>query len=457
MREENNKLKITFSFMFFLKLGVKYKEKFMDKNLQGQNTSATQPQTLGSNKKWLKVALFVLVELVLLVGVFYAGIKFNASQQQSFVPSQNQQKEPAEVTKNSLPISKLVYNSFDKDKAKIYDFRNGKEIDLGLSGVTTFLWSKNGQLAALVQGKYGGDQGFLGIPRVLATTEGFSYLLYLVDLEGKKPKLILPEVFGEVFWSEDSTGFYVSENYRAGKPILLDEQSGFQPDEIKTFFVSLDGIKKPVDRKVFDKETIHASGRISPNSKFYIMPGSLTDFEKIVEIESGREYSLKPGVYMTRTFNSKWSPSGEKIAFIYKVSDEATKNSILNTITLDEVLAQNFSDKLKGSLPSAESVDFDWIDEQSIVVSQLNYISQPGHYQGNIGIYDVGTDKFKVLVSSIAQQVPYSSTLLSSPDRKFFTYQTSKNLGEEEIIISNFGGQEIKKLSGRDPSWEPLK
>lgn len=441
--------------MFFLKLETEFKEKIMEENLREQSISSAQSQTFGSNRRWVKLLLFGLIELILLLGVFYVGIKFNAYQQQSFLPSQNQQKEPTGLTKIDLPISKLAYNS--AGKAKIYDFRNSKEIDLGLSGATSFLWSKNGQLAILVQGKYGGDQGFLGISKAFATTEGFNYLLYLVDLEGKKPKLILPEVFGEVFWSEDSTGFYVSENYRAGKPILLGEQSGLQSDEIKTFFVSLDGIKNPIDRKVFDKETIRASGRISPNSKFYIMPGSLTDFEKIVEIESGREYSLKPGAYITRTSNAKWSPNGKKIAFIYKVSDEATKNSILNTTTLDEVLAQNFSDKLKGSLPSAESVDFDWIDDQSIVVSQLNYISQPGHYQGNIGVYDVSSDKFRVLVSSIAQQIPYSNTLLSSPDRKSFTYQTSKNLGEEEIIISNFGGQEIKKLSGRDPSWEPLK
>jgi uncharacterized protein YxeA len=427
----------------------------VEKNIQGQDTSSMQPQTLGSNKRWLKIVLFVLVELILLAGVFYAGIKFNASQQQSSVPTENQQKATAELTKIDLPISMLAYNS--KGKAKIYDFRNTKEIDLRLTGVTGFLWSENGQLAALVQGKYGGDQGFLGIPRVFATTEGFNYLLYLVDLEGNKPKLILPEVFGEVFWSEDSTGFYVSENYRTGKPILLGEQSGLQPDEIKTFLVSVDGTKKPVDRKVFDKETIRASGRISPDSKFYIKSGGLTDFEKIVEIEDHKEYSLKPGAYMTRTFGAKWSPNSEKIAFIYKVSDEATKNSILNIITLDEVLAQNFSDKLKGSLPSAESVDFDWMDNQLILVSQLNYISQPGHYQGNIGIYDVGTDKFKVLVSSVAQQVPYSNTLLSSPDGKFFTYQTSKNLGEEEIVISDLEGREIKKLNGRDPSWEPLK
>lgn len=427
----------------------------MEENLYNQSISSTQP-VLRNNAKWLKIILLILIQLILLTVVFYAGIKFNASQQQSLSSSQNQQKESIEQTKIDFPVAKLVYNS--KGKAKIYDFRNSKEIDLGLSGVTSFLWSKNGQLAVLVQGEYGGNQSFLRIPRAFATTAGFNYLLYLVDLEGKKPRLILSEVFGKVFWSEDSTGFYVSENYRAGKPILLGEQSGLQPDEIKTFFVSLDGIKKPVDRKVFDKETIRSSERISPDSKFYIKSGGLTNFEKIIEIESGSEYSLKPGAYMTKTFNSKWSPSGEKIAFIYKVSDEATKNSILNTTTLDEVLAQNSSDKLKGSLPSAESVDFDWIDDKSIVVSQLNYISQPeGHYQGNIGVYDVSSDKFRVLVSSITQQVPYSNTLLSSPDRKFFTYQTSKNLGEEEIIISDLEGREIKKLSGRDPSWEPLK
>jgi len=454
-KAENKKLKIALNLKYYLKLSAKFEGKFMEENLQGQNTSSTQPQTLGSNKKWVKVILFVLIELILLAGVFYAGTKFNASKQQSFTPTQNRQKEFTESSKIVFPTSKLVYNS--KGKAKIYDFRNSKEVDLGLSGITGFLWSKNGQLATLVQGKYGGDQGFLGIPRVFATTEGFNYLLYLVDLEGKKPKLILPEVFGQVFWSEDSTGFYVSENYRAGKLILLGEQSGLQPDEVKTFFVTLDGEKKPVDKKVFDKAAIKSLEAVSPDNKFYIKSGGIIDFEKIVEIETAREYTLKPGTYYTRTFNAKWSPNGETVAFLYKVSDEATKNEILNTTTFIEVFTQNFSEKLKGSLPSAESVDFDWVDNQSIVVSQLNYISQPGYYQGNIGIYNVSSDKFKVLIPSIAQQVPYSNTLLVSPDRKFFTYQTSKNLGEEEIIIADFEGKEVKRLSGSDPSWEPIK
>lgn len=154
---------------------------------------------------------------------------------------QNSKKESTQQIKTNLVLSKLAYNS--KGRAKIYDFKNNKEIDLVLTKVTRFLWSKNGQLATLVQGKYGGEQGFLGTSEVLAATEGFNYSLYLADLVGKKPKLILPEVFGKVFWSEDSTGFYVSENYRLGKPILLGEQTGLEPDEIKTFFVSLDGKK----------------------------------------------------------------------------------------------------------------------------------------------------------------------------------------------------------------------
>lgn len=430
----------------------------MEENLQANNSKQfgnLNPEQLPPKMKMNNklIILFSLLGVILVGSVVY--FSYSLSQLSRNEITQKPSTEEARPQTMDLPTAKLVYNS--KGKLNYFDFKDNKEIDLGLSGVTSFLWSKNGQLAVLVQGEYGGNRSFLRIPKVFATTEGFNYLLYLVDLEGKKPKLILPEVFGEVFWSEDSTGFYVSENYRAGKPILLGEQSGLQSDEIKTFFVSLDGIQKPIDRKVFDKETIRASGRIAPDSKFHIKSGGLTDFAKIVEIESGSEYSLKPGAYMTRTSNAKWSPNGKKIAFIYKVSDEATKNSILNITTLDEILAQNFSDKLKGSLPSAESVDFDWIDDQSIVVSQLNYISQPGHYQGNIGVYDVSSDKFRVLVSSIAQQVPYSNTLLSSPDKKFFTYQTSRNLGGEEIIISNLEGKEIKKLSGRDPSWEPLK
>lgn len=415
----------------------------MQEDLQEQNASPMQPQTYGNNTKWLKIVLLVLVEMILLAGVFYAGVKYNASRQQSITPTQNQQKELTESSKIVSPISKLVYNS--KGKTKIYDFQNNKEIDLGLSGATGFLWSNNGKLAVLTQGESAG------------TEAGFNYLLYLANVTGGNPKLIIPRVFGSVFWSEDSTGFYVSENYRAGKPIVLGEQSGLQPDEIKTFFTTLDGVKKPVDKKDFDKATIKSLEAVSPDSKFYIKSGGIIDFEKIVEIETAREYTLKPGAYYKRTFNAKWSPNGETIAFLYKVSDEATKNEILNTTIFNEVLTQNFSDKLKGSLPSAESVDFDWVDNQSLLVSQLNYISQPGHYQGNIGIYDVGRDKFKVLIPSIAQQVPYSNTLLASPDRKFFTYQTSKNLGEEEIIIADFEGNEIKRLSGRDPSWESIK
>lgn len=430
----------------------------MEENLQANNSKQSgnlNPEQLPPKRKMNNklIILFSLLGVILIGSVVYFG--YYLSQLSRNEITQKPSAEEARPQTMDLPTARLVYNS--KGKLNYFDFKDNKEIDLGLSGVTSFLWSRNGQLAVLVQGKYGEDTSFLGIPKVFATTEGFNYLLYLVDLEGKKPKLILPEVFGEVFWSEDSTGFYVSEAYRGGKPVLLGEQSGLQPDEIKTFFVTLNGEKKPINKEVFDKAAIQASGITSPDNKFYIKSDGMTDFEKIIEVGNGKEYTLKPGAYYTRTFNAKWSPNGETIAFLYKVSDEATKNKILNTTTLGEVLKQNFSDKLKGGLPSAESVDFDWLDNQSIIVSQLNYISQPGHYQGNVGIYDISNDKFIVLIPSIIQQVPYSNTLLTSPDRKFFTYQTSKNLGEEEIIIADLEGKEVKRLSGRDPSWESLQ
>jgi len=426
----------------------------MEENLHKQDISLTQPQVSRKNTKWLKVISFALLGLVLLTGVFYAGTKFNPYQQ-PFSPPQGWQKQITELKETTLPTSKLVYNS--KGGAKIYDFQNSKEVDLGLSGVTKFLWSSNGQLAALAQGEYGGNQGFLGTKKVFATTGGFNYLLYLVDLESNKLKLILPKVFGEVFWSNDSTGFYVSENYRAGKPIPLGEQSGLQPDVIKTFFVALDGTKKLINKKVFDQASIRSLKKTSSDSRFYIEPGGATNFEKITEVESGRKYLLKPDTYYTRTFNAEWSPAGKKIAFLYKVRKEATENSILNTATLNEILTQNFDKNPKGSLPSAQGVDFDWVDNQQIIVSQLNYISQPGQYQGNIGIYNTDSDKFKVLIPSIIQQIPYTNTLLVSPDKRFFTYQTSEKLGEEKIVIANLEGKEVQRLNGRDPSWEPLK
>lgn len=211
-----------------------------------------------------------------------------------------------------------------------------------------------------------------------------------------------------------------------------------------------------MDKKTFDKQKILASEGISPNSKFYIESGDFSNFEKIVEIQSQKRYVIKPEKYATKTFNSKWSPDGTKIAFLYKKErKDSAKDNFSDTATLSEVITQNFSDRPKSNLPSAEIIDFAWIDGQSILVSQLNYISQLQYYHGNIGVYEVNSDKFRIIITSITQKVPYINTLRISADGKFFTYQISEKLGEEQIIISDLKGREIKKLSGRDPSWQP--
>lgn len=363
--------------------------------------------------------------------------------------TQISEPQPSSTTPISQPTIRLIYSS--KGRLMAYDFSLNQPIDLGLTGVTRYLWSKDGKLAVLVQGEYAGKIGLLDFPQAHATTAGFNYLLYLVDLKGGPSKLLLAEVFGEVFWGQESDGLYVSERYLGENKQLLYNQSGLKPNQEKFFYVNLDGKKSTVSRAEFQKE-FSLSDRLSPDGKYAIINDY--PFDSVVALDTGVKYPIKLE-YSTSTSRSKWSPDGDRVAFIYHVDERATQDQILNTLKRSDILSERFTTQVR-NLPSGESVDFDWVNEESLLVSQLEYVTQPGHHTGNIGIFNVVTDKFTEIIPTIRQTVPYTGSLLMSPDRKFFAYMESENLEKEMFVVADIQGNKVLRLPGRDPTWQPV-
>ncbi len=175
-------------------------------------------------------------------------------------------------TAQFFSTQKLAYSS--NGMARVYDFSSNNQLDLKILSVTSFLWSHNGkELALMVQGEYDpGKLTFIPIKRVYATTAGFNYMVYLVDLETGITTLLLDKVFGKVRWSKDTTGLYFTEQYRQGRPLILGNQSGLPPDQEEYFFISLDGEKRKTTKKEFDETSYFntASSLNSPDGKLII-------------------------------------------------------------------------------------------------------------------------------------------------------------------------------------------
>jgi len=127
------------------------------------------------------VILFVVLKLVPALKPYW------------FISKESQTERTTQ--KQDVLENKLAFNGSD-GRPKIFDFKDKLEHDLGISGYAyPFLWSPDGRnLAMLVQGEYGGDAGFSLIPEVKATTAGFNYLLYVVDLETYQTKLLVDEI-----------------------------------------------------------------------------------------------------------------------------------------------------------------------------------------------------------------------------------------------------------------------
>lgn len=368
-------------------------------------------------------------------------------------------ESPGSIKPQIPTKSKLAYNKLGK--ATVYDFENNQESDLGVANVTSFLWSEDGKLAALVQGEYGGsDQGLHVIPQAHATTAGFDYLLYLLDLNGGKPKLLLPRVFGQVIWSPGGQGLYYTEDYYNGRPLLLGNQAGLRPTEQQAFFVNLNGIKQPVSSRDFElvKEQIRIGKTpvVAAAANYDLVPDDRSNFEKIVDRKSKVEFFLREPFY-TRSYYAQWSPDGRQIAYLYRVDEPFGFGSkdIFTVISDTDLINKHFPKK-PAAAPSAESVFFRWLDEATLIVMQLNRMAAPGYYLGNLGKYDVATGRFDILVDGIKQTVPYSEALQISPDRALIVYQEdpeAPDIVNHRLVVIDLTGAVIKQFPGRDPSW----
>jgi hypothetical protein len=178
---------------------------------------------------------------------------------------------------NDLNPYKLAYSYYDGYyKAAVYDLSTDQKLELkteGIGYVTRFLWSEDGEkLAVLAQGEYDPQYSLKLVRKVFATTQGFNYLIYSVDLETGELNLLHDKLFGEVRWVKDSSGLYFTEQYYNGKPLPLGNQSGHKPTQELYFFLDLKGNINKVSREEFENNSFippHPSNT-SPNGKLRV-------------------------------------------------------------------------------------------------------------------------------------------------------------------------------------------
>ena len=393
---------------------------------------------------------FVLIPLLIVVILLAIGLLFYSSFLRQ--PSRlNLSPLPGEEEKiptfREKPKYSLVYTK--AGTLSMYDFKNGVEVDFKLNPVTQYIWSTDGKLAVLAQGKYAGELESKLIPEAYATTAGFLYSLHYVDIANKTTAEVLSEVFGEVNWSKDSTGFYISERYLKGKPMLIDEQSGLSPDRIDYFYVAMNGRKTPVSKDEFESKRYVENDNYSPDGKYYFEYDYPIPY--VVSVENGKKYSLNLEDFYLNVVRPKWSPDGQRIAYLYETGGSSLYYRQI--AYLDEVL-KGYKYKNIVAMGS-ESKFFYWIDNNRLLETSFKYDPPKGYYKGDIFITNIKDEKSEKIVSNIYSREV--SKFIISPDRRFFTFMEGKTYEDLKIVVMDISGGEIIRLNGRDPSWIPYK
>jgi len=383
------------------------------------------------------VILFVVLKLVPALKPYW------------FISKESQTERTTQ--KQDVLENKLAFNGSD-GRPKIFDFKDKLEHDLGISGYAyPFLWSPDGRnLAMLVQGEYGGDAGFSLIPEVKATTAGFNYLLYVVDLETYQTKLLVDEIFGDVFWSKDFSGLYFNEKYQNSNPILIGNQSLPLPDRIEYFYIGFEGVRKGVEKRGFylNSVILDPTRRYSPDRGYFITGVDVGSgfSEKIVSTSQAKEFLMQMKFKNYYLKDSLWSPSGEKIAFVYKPGQAFDTDAnfqlavvSLNELLSGEVLAPQYLPVL------AQNLYFSWINEKNILVSQIGGLTKES---GKTGIYNLDVGRLEQLTPDYLPELAGITDFTISPDKHFFTYQD-----KGEIVASSLTKDQTVRLNGDLPFW----
>lgn len=392
------------------------------------------------------IILFSLIGIILIASVIFAKI---------YTPSPQ------------FPVPDYPQPQFIINGSKIYNIRSGRFIDL-LKGYSTPLWSPSGKLALLNQGDYDYiPKSFFSIPSAKATTAGFNYLLYLVDPIDSEPRLLLPEVFGQVRWAKDSTGFYYTKEYLRNSPLLLGNQSGMEPDRIDYFFVDLTGRSSPSTTENFKSLSYQPASDPKVSAEGFTATSGWTKnsppkyFVEITDPQGNRFPLPDIGEFKPDLlYPAKWSPSGSSLAIIYKYASPTPpfrEKFTLAVFSLDQILYQKFPSKFSREI-SADHLHFEWLNEDKLLVGQLTdlrdkYLTATG----NIGIYDSKTFSFKPLTPAITSRI-YHLELTISPDKQYFTY-TIKPPGDSmyfETYVYDINGNQITILPGNGVIWKPL-
>ncbi len=202
---------------------------------------------------------------------------------------------------------------------------------------------------------------------------------------------------------------------------------------------------------------LKAEGVVSPDEKYYIQTLS-KGFPKIVDLATGDKYNFKPGANYTQVSKVSWSADGKTLAYVFQLPDAMyLNNDILNTVTLDEVINQNFPNAGR-ILVSADKINYVWLNNTKILFTELLQYSQQKKYFANttVGTYDINTEVFEHPWNPI--YVPNVYSIEIAPTKNKFLYveaildQYGSTTGRE-YNVADINGKVLKSTTAYNEDW----
>jgi hypothetical protein len=208
---------------------------------------------------------------------------------------------------------------------------------------------------------------------------------------------------------------------------------------------------------------LKSQGVVSSDDKYYIQNMS-AGFPKLISVETGEEYTFKPGANYTKVSKVTWSGDGKSLAYLYQVPDPDYANlEIFNTATIDDVVNQSFGNS-KRVLTAGNKMDYIWADGNTVLYYSLqNYDSGMKYYgNGSVGTYNLKTGEFgypwKESDGIHARYVNNVYSMEIAPTKNKFLYvqavlDNDGSTSKREYVTVDYNGNVLKTASAYDKNW----
>lgn len=372
----------------------------MQENLQNQNIPTIQPQPIDSQdenkkKQWIKISLFVFLGIVLLVGVFYAGIKFSSTREQNNKLPQSITQTPPEGTPTEKTETPTVSQAVGIVTNKIFYSKDNNIFSYDAKTKETVKWTnyaknKSSSPAYDETGKQIPnieirditviDENTIGFGKCGVVTGDFGCGLYTLELRTKaiseKKKLDKEDLLLNAGWLNESKFAYLIHTKKN--------------DGRWQFYLVQDGVNK----KLIDLST-----------ESYGRGGFIEDSEKI-----------------------EFSPNGDRFFFISTAPPQSDNFIAFAVHGYDSFSGQEIFTIQNATMPV-------WLNNQKVIFRK--YYSKDNNQNG-VYIYDLTTREEKRIEEISADSYHPSVT----PEGKIVFWSN----GDKNLWIYNLESRERKLL-----------